>query len=617
MKRNAGRQTKRVKQPSLMERFKHSDGTLSTALDILEGLNHPLGLSVAIKLRYGDHAGVLDTAVDPMQYNSVGDFADAYQSVKLLSKYPYLEAGIDRRDVALKSFHAAEMACLETNKRFRQVRSGSLENQRPVVQAIISMAARKIDRILGVVDLESISRQFGWGPGANIGVRGLHTSAYNKFSGPLDVTRNCLAMGVACVNSIPSWANAVAKTGEFPSVPVRVLPSAFRMVTGSEIIFVPKNAKTDRVIAVEPSLNSYVQKGIGRYIRRRLREHAGINLDDQGINQSLAQYGSRTGELATIDMSMASDTISKELVRELLSDEWFELLSTARCEQGTVKHTGETVWFQKFSSMGNAYTFELESLIFYALSQACVDQLRDSAPVDTKHSVSVFGDDIIAPTYSVELLLEVLNFCGFTANRSKSYDKGPFRESCGKDFFLGTNVRPLFLKERIDNVEASTRAANAIRRYAHRRNLEIGCDGRLLPSWQRVVARIPEKFRFFIPEGFGDAGLIANFDESSPAHLRDEWDGYKARAILRVPYRTVYKQESYGYTTTLFAARSQPEVVSYEWVNGASRRIVATLYKDNGGQVPGGTYTLRDRTLPKIAQLLVRGGWYNLGPWIL
>lgn len=613
MNLDAKRQPNRVKAPSLHQRLKVRDETISAIIELLESINHPYGLSIAIKLRYKDNLGAVSTEVDPMHFNCAQDFADAYQSAKLISKYPFLDTGIDREQVALANFHLAEKVCGETNHRFRQIREGNGVTQNPAVQAVISMAQRKISHILGEIDLGKLSSQFGWGPGASIGIRGQHTSAYNKFSGPLDVTRNGLMIGLACINSIPSWANAVAKTGEFPSVPVSVLPDTLRIVTGNEIIFVPKNAKTDRVIAIEPSLNGYVQKGIGRWIRTRLRERSGIDLKDQTINQTLAQYGSRTGELATIDLSMASDTIAKELVRELLPEEWFELLSLVRCEYGTVKLTNETVRYQKFSSMGNAYTFELESLIFYALSQACVDQLRETAPDNVLSTVSVFGDDLIVPTYAVGLLLEVLDFCGFSVNKSKSFVFGPFRESCGKDFFLGTNVRPLFLKERIDNVEALYRLANSVRRYAHRRNLNDGCDGRFRRCWELLVARIPRHFRFFEPEGYGDNALIANFDEATPTRPRDGWEGYRVRVIHRVPYRTVYKESSYGYTTQLFLAEVPKTTREISWIGTDSRQRWSEI--PTGSDIPtNGQYTLRERTLPKIGQLLVRD-WYNLGPW--
>lgn len=588
MKRDATRLPNRVKV-SLHQRLKKVPvDDISAFLDILEAIDCPVGLSVAIKLRHGMFLDIVNMSIDAYDYNDPDSFADAYFCVKFLSKYPYFDTGIDRRSVAVTSFFEAEDACLRTNRRIRLNREGKGELPNPAVSAIISIAQRKISSILGEVDLDSISGRFGWGPGSNIGVRGKHTSAYNKFSGPLDVTRNCLIMGLCCINSTPSWAAAISSCDDYPSPPVTVLSSALKQVTGNEIIFVPKNAKTDRVIAVEPSMNSYIQKGIGSYIRKRLRERAGIDLNDQSVNQSLAQYGSRTDSLATVDLSMASDTISTELVRELLSDEWFELLSSCRSQQGTIKHTGQIVRFEKFSSMGNAYTFELESLIFYALSQAVVDQMGTFVDDTLLSRVSVFGDDIIIPSVCYKSLLEVLDYCGFSVNKSKSYDLGPFRESCGKDFFHGKNVRPLFIKERIDNVEAIYRYANSIRRYAHMRSSYTSCDVRFRQCWCNMVLRLPKPFRLFQPEGYGDQAIIGNFDESVPSVPRDGWDGYNVRVVQRRPVKVPFELERFGYTTVLQRAGSP----------------IPTL----------GSYDIRDRTVPRISNLLVIG-WYNLGPW--
>lgn len=582
----------------LSERLKKvsQKSDLSVFLEILEAINHPVGLSIAIKIRYGDFKGVLDTSVSPKDFLDTEDFADAYQSVKLLSKYPYLPTGIDKRGVALENFYLAERACQETNQRFRRLRDGlGAKHLDPFVQAVISAAQRKISMVLGEVNLDRISEQFGWGPGASIGVRGVHTSAYNKFSGPLDVTRNALTIGLCCVNSSPAWANSVVNTMEYPSLPVSVLPSCLTVVPGSEIIFVPKNAKTDRVIAIEPSLNMYVQLGIGGYIRKRLRDHAGIDLDYQDRNQSLAQYGSHTNELATIDLSMASDTISREVVRELLSDEWFELLSTVVCRFGTIKHTGETIMFQKFSSMGNGFTFELESLIFWALSRATMENSRAEKPDSVLDTVSVYGDDLIVPSYCFDEVVEVLKFCGFSTNGSKSFKTGPFRESCGKDFFLGTNVRPFFVKERLNNVEAIVRFANNVRRYAHRRKNFSGCDMRFRAIWEQSVDRIPRDLRTYCPDGFGDEAIVVNLDEARPSLPRGGWEGYLIRVIHRVPYRTSFEKEQFGYTTVLF-------------------RAISRVFNIDRLRTEG-VYNPRDRTFPKMATLLVRE-WYNLGPWV-
>jgi hypothetical protein len=160
----------------------------------------------------------------------------------------------------------------------------------------------------------------------------------------------------------------------------------------------------------------------------------------------LAQIGSNDGSLATIDLSSASDTVAREVVRFLMPESWYERLDLCRSKVGELD--GKWLRYEKFSSMGNGFTFELETLIFWGLAIACVR----SCGLETD-KVRVYGDDIIVPVDAYDFLVEVLSYCGFTTNSSKSYKSGAFRESCGKDYFNGHEVRPFFQKEYLNGVE--------------------------------------------------------------------------------------------------------------------------------------------------------------------
>lgn len=103
---------------------------------------------------------------------------------------------------------------------------------------------------------------------------------------------------------------------------------------------------------------------------------------------------------------------------------------------------GRWIQLEKFSSMGNGFTFELETLIFWAL----VESLRDLRS-QTGGRVSVYGDDIVCPSDIATDLIELLDFCGFEVNTKKSHWAGLFRESCGEHFFRGKNVTPIYQKE--------------------------------------------------------------------------------------------------------------------------------------------------------------------------
>jgi hypothetical protein len=207
---------------------------------------------------------------------------------------------------------------------------------------------------------------------------------------------------------------------------------------GNKVVFVPKDAKTERSIAAEPSVDSFIQLGIGRLMRNRLRRF-GVDLDSQELNRDLARYGSLTGKVATVDLSMASDTVSKAVVDYLIPDDWLEPMKC--CRSASWRRGGDRGYYHKFSSMGNGYTFEMETLIFYAIALAVAEDVG-TPPWE----VSTFGDDITIGVECLPLLSKSLVFCGFKVNEDKTFGSGPFRESCGKDYFFGTNVRPYFVR---------------------------------------------------------------------------------------------------------------------------------------------------------------------------
>jgi hypothetical protein len=57
----------------------------------------------------------------------------------------------------------------------------------------------------------------------------------------------------------------------------------------------------------------------------------------------------------------------------------------------------------------------------------------------------VYGDDIVVPVGALALMMETLRFAGHEVNVDKTHAFGPFRESCGKDYVQGLDVRPVYL----------------------------------------------------------------------------------------------------------------------------------------------------------------------------
>lgn len=501
------------------------------ATELFESIDSPVSLSCEILLRYGDIVQLVGRTVSASSYNDAQSFADDYQAVSFLRKVPFSLEGLDARATAKDKFLSAEVQCKETNSRLR---SFLLKPERAtsVVRRAFCIASDKIREVLG----DSVSSR-DWlsscrfGPGAfnHPGARGL-TSVYDKLQVTPSVTHDFRDTGAILVMSSPSWARSVTDSENEGFWPF-VTPDHLTPVPGNRVTFVPKTATTERAIAIEPLVNIYAQLGLGRMIRRRLNAVAGIDLDDQSVNQQLAREGSIRGFLSTIDLSSASDTVARKVVESLLPYEWYKALDACRSKVGELD--GVSFVYEKFSSMGNGFTFELESLIFWALSfSACVI-------ADAPEMVSVYGDDIIVPSSAFETLKEILTFFGFTLNSAKSFKEGSFRESCGKDYYKGAEVRPFFQKELPEGLPQLFTLANGLRRTAYRRSHGLGyCDQRFLQPWKAVLRAIPSGIRkaVRVPAHAGDSdGLVCNWDEAqvSPFVYSHPW-GWEGHLSLRL-----------------------------------------------------------------------------------
>lgn len=414
--------------------------------------------------------------------STVNDFIYARQIQSLFNKDEDLDIGVDKSLAAAAKFAEAERMCRRTNSRFAHG-SEELKNSSPLLKSFLFGMQRKISRVLGDVPaLADLDMRFG--PGANTSVRGSAACPRVKLSAGFQCSTELLPLLPDLLAEAPGWCTLHAAV-DFPKLWVVDVT----LVHG-KVSFVPKNAKTFRTIVVEPLLNSFLQKGIGTYLKTRLLQN-GCDLFKQDHNQERARKGSIDGSLATLDLSMASDCLSTNVVADLLPQPWFELLSAART--GTVVlPDGTCVKLEKFSSMGNGFTFELESLIFLTAAEVVAEHHGF-----VRQSVSVFGDDIIVPTACYSDLIELLAFLGFSVNSEKSFVGGPFRESCGSDWLFGFDIRPFYVRK-----DLTVRHLFTMYNWFTRR-----CEFALAEA---VLPFIPVHLRIYGPDGFGDGHLIGS-----------------------------------------------------------------------------------------------------------
>ena len=452
----------------------------------------------------------------------------------------------DLHETALKSFWECEAQNLRTNGRLTRYigNQGPFEPSDMRVLHFIDAWRKNVKRLLGPLP-NRLNLRFS--PGATLSNKGSSITIPDKLStGPM------IYPGMSCLMQFideTAWGRLHLTSPQFS--------------IGNHFFSVPKDSKKNRGCCKEASGAVVLQLAAGGLIRTRLKRR-GIDLDNgQDVHRKLALQASRDGSLATIDMSNASDTVSYLLVKLLLPDEWFQLLDSLRAPFTQVE--GKWVRLEKFSSMGNGFTFELETLIFFTLAETLAEE------TGTFGTVKCYGDDLIVPSCRQYLsdLLAALAFFGFTPNVQKTYLEGAFRESCGGDYFNGVRVRSHFQKNYLEDPQQWMALHNGLTRI----------DRPSLTGEARryVFSQIPRHIRRCRgPAVLGDSVIhtedVAKWQtRSSP----EGWDGLYVRAWLPVPRRlplrrwtpdVVYASALYGVPSDGVSPRGQVKGHKDSWL---------------------------------------------------
>lgn len=502
-------------------RNESNDRCGETYFALCKAVNSPISLGRWLRYKHGEHLQLAEDGIRPEWYCSAHDFHLDYIVVEFLSKYKGLQTGVDVKEKALSSFATNEEVCLQTNRRLRDAR---IRGYSPRVDAIMMIAKRKIANVLPDYSVDWWLPLCKWGPGATFTLKGVDAHLDNKVrEDQMSITAAAIPYLRKAISDDYAWLRSRGVDAEGPVC----LLTGFNVVRGCRVTTVSKSAKTDRTIAIEPTGNSFLQGGIGSFLRGCLLR-TGIDLNDQGRNQKAAKEAFGR-QLATVDLKAASDTVSRELVYELLPVDWAMAMDDLRSKFYRLP-SGEWASFEKFSTMGNGFTFELESLIFWGLSSAVLEF------EGTQGQVLVYGDDIIIPSKCMTALLETFAFCGFSVNLEKTHYATAFRESCGKHYFHGCDVTPIYQKEVPDVLEEVYRMANRIRRAAFGMAFGAGCMGVLENAWLAAIRGL--KVRHVTP-------LTSEDDDGLALPLGE----IQARGL-------VYKSDPYGCTLPVLAFKS-------------------------------------------------------------
>lgn len=308
--------------------------------------------------------------------------------------------------------------------------------------------------------------------------------------------------------------------------------------------FVPKSYKTYRSICMEDlSLVPYQQatfRAMDRWFRSTLSSR--IDLQDQSRSRAMAMVGSKhPSTYATIDLSMASDSVSEALVRKWL---WRtplrDCLYATRSSVAT--YNDSEFELPMFAAMGSACCFPLECLVFALMCEATVRSI-DGPSMAGHAKWYVYGDDIVIETAYAPALIERLQRNGFIVNLEKSYvdPDSHFREACGGEYYAGEDVTPVRISRNFCDIPSFETDLQTI-------------NPRALSSWYRLANAFWQQGLWFsrkyllhelvkrVPRGL----LPWTNDESS---ILQTAGSHAYRQVLRrgqVEYTVLDREEGFG-----------------------------------------------------------------------
>jgi len=367
-----------------------------------------------------------------------------------------------------------------------------------------------LDKVAGIIattlgSYEPLGWRFRHGPGAISEV----SRPVNKFCWRGWSTRlgSVFPISEYGFYNLHSWGRSVAtQATSSPTDPFFLLEGEEERAScqASRMVAVPKTFTKPRLIAAEPSEHQWCQQNIWHYFCQRSQVtwiSSFVQFTDQTLNQDLCRRGSKDGSLATVDLSAASDRVTCHAIGQFYrsNPSLLAALSVTRTQyvtQNLTRKVPACVRLRKFSTMGNACTFPVESLLFLGIALAATLQSRNLSPTlqnirSLEGEVAVFGDDIVIPVDSRELFVSLLEVLHFKINEAKSFWTGRFRESCGVDSFNGVEVTPIYWKGAYDGKpESLSRVTQTSNNFYQKFLLETAAhlESTLPTAWLPLVA---------------------------------------------------------------------------------------------------------------------------------
>lgn len=372
---------------------------------------------------------------DPYVYKCV------YQLQNLLKRYRFQKdtyTETELIDKACKTF-------IDTQDRLREAR---IAPRNWFFEAVLDSAAEYIAKVLGKYDADEHRSVCRFGTGASVGVPSRLACEAARWELPISGSASQVEWFTNNVVQVDPripfyWAQRSIESG---SIPDRWYDSTDFLT----LSLVPKTFKSLRSIMPNTTIGSFITDGVQRMIARRLKR-VGFDIKVlQMQHRDRARLASIHQQDVTLDLSSASDSLSRTLMQRLLPPDWFHIMDSTRI--GNVKLPNGTIieGMETFCTMGVGYTFPLQTLIFLSLLKATEKWTDSTRPRNWAH-ITVYGDDMIFDRGIYHNVTLLFKYLGLVINVDKSFVDGGFRESCGGDYFHGVDVRP-FQPESADAV---------------------------------------------------------------------------------------------------------------------------------------------------------------------
>lgn len=222
---------------------------------------------------------------------------------------------------------------------------------------------------------------------------------------------------------------------------------------------VAKSLKTRRTISLEPTTLQYFQQGARKALVDYIKRHAILKdlifIEEAFRNGEAARLGSETGQLATIDLSSASDTVTHRHARSLFHGTSLNAMSVCLRSTRAELPDSTQITLEKEAPMGSALCFPIECIIFAACMELGVRHAIQKWGYrrDDVTYLGVHGDDMVVPDWAYWDIVNVLTSIGFIVNKGKSFSSpSRFREACGVEAYDGVPIQPLKLSRRFRGI---------------------------------------------------------------------------------------------------------------------------------------------------------------------